>query len=180
MPTVLQSELTVNDNVVQTLDRIRQQALAQYPKEAARITRGHAIAAQGGVHLDGHGLAAVQSQRHPETWYTVNGHCTCHDASRAPAGRCKHRWAKALFVQALTYLAQHSDLPVEELPTPYAFPRWRKYEATYQGLESGGAPVNGIAELLEPGLFVFWPTGQRTCWHCAYHEVALGPGIEGS
>lgn len=137
MPTVLQSELTVNDNVVQTLDRIRQQALAQYPKEAARITRGHAIAAQGGVHLDGHGLAAVQSQRHPETWYTVNGHCTCHDASRAPAGRCKHRWAKALLVQALTYLAQHSGLPVEELPTPYAFPRWRKYEATYQGLESG-------------------------------------------
>ena len=138
MPTVLQSELTVNDNVVQTLDRIRQQALAQYPKEAARITRGHAIAVQGGVHLDGHGLAAVQSQRHPETWYTVNGHCTCHDASRAPAGRCKHRWAKALLVQALTHLAQHSDLPIEELPTPYAFPRWRKYEATYQGLESGG------------------------------------------
>ena len=70
MPTVLQSELTVNDNVVQALDRIRQQALIQYPKEAARITRGHAIAVQGGVHLDGHGLAAVQSQRHPEAWYT--------------------------------------------------------------------------------------------------------------
>ena len=64
MPTVLQSELTVNDNVVQALDRIRQQALVQYPKEAARITRGHAIAVQGGVHLDGHGLATVQSQRH--------------------------------------------------------------------------------------------------------------------
>ena len=166
MPTLLQSESIVNDSVVQALDRIRQQALAQYPKEAARIRRGHAIAVQGGVHLDGHGLAAVQSQRHPETWYTVNGHCTCHDASRAPAGRCKHRWAKALLVQALT--------------TPYAFPRWRKYEATYQGPESGGEPVNGIAELLEPGLFVFWPTDQRTCWHSAYHEVALGPGIEES
>jgi hypothetical protein len=110
----------------------------------------------------------------------VNGHCSCQDASRAPAGRCKHRWAKALLVQALTHLAQHSDLSVEELPTPYAFPRWTKYEATYQGPESHGEPVNGIAELLEPGLFVFWPTDKRTCWHCAYHEVALGPGIEES
>jgi hypothetical protein len=69
---------------------------------------------------------------------------------------------------------------MEELPTPYAFPRWKKYEATYQGPESNGEPVNGIAELLEAGLFVFWPTDQRTCWHCEYHEVALGPGIEES
>ena len=84
MPTLLQSELIVNDSVAQALGRIRQQALVQYPKEAARITRGHAIAVQGGVHLDGHGLAAVQSQRHPETWYTVNGHCTCHDAPGRP------------------------------------------------------------------------------------------------
>jgi hypothetical protein len=128
--------LTVNDDVIQALDRIRQQALAQYPKEAARITRGYTIAVQGGVHLDGYGLAAVQSQQHPETWYTVNSHCTCRDTARAPAGRCKHRWAKALLVQALTYIAQHTDLPMEELPTPYAFPRWTKYEATYQGPES--------------------------------------------
>ena len=138
MPTLLQLESTVNDDVTQALDRIRRQALAQYPREAGRITRGHAIAVRGGVHLDGHGLAAVQSQRQPETWYTVNSHCACQDASRAPAGRCKHRWAKALMVQALTRLAQHSDLPVEELPTPYAFPRWTKYEATYQGPESHG------------------------------------------
>src|SRR5215468_8103928 len=178
MLTLLQTEQPVNESVIQTLDRIRQQALAQYPKEAARITRGHAIAVRGGVHLDGHGLATVQSQQQPESWYTVNGHCTCPDASRAPQGRCKHRWAKSLFVQTLTYLAQHSTLPIEGLPTPYAFPRWTKYEATYQGPESSGEPVNGIAELLEPGLFVFWPADRRTCWHCAYHEVALGPGIE--
>jgi hypothetical protein len=178
MPTILQPESRVNDSVAQALDRIRQQALAQYPKEATWITRGYAIAVRGGVQLDGHGLATVQSQRQPETWYTVNGHCTCPDASRAPKGRCKHRWAKALLVQALTHVVQHSALPVEGLPTPYAFPRWTKYEATYQGPESAGEPVNGIAELLEPGLFVFWPTDKRTCWHCVYHEVALGPGIE--
>src|SRR5262245_27681141 len=178
MPPVLQHEAPVNDRVARALDRMHQQALAQYPKEAVRITRGYAIATQGGVHLDGYGLATVQSQRQPATWYTVNSHCACPDASRAPRGRCKHRWAKALLVQALTHLVQHSALPVEGLPTPYAFPRWTKYEATYQGPESNGAPVNGTAELLEPGLFVFWPTDKRTCWHCAYHEVALGPGIE--
>src|SRR6266478_598028 len=116
MPTVLQPESPVNDSVAQVLDRMRQQALAQYPQEAARITRGYAIAVRGCVHLDGHGLATVQSQRQPTTWYTVNSHCACPDASRAPAGRCKHRWAKALLVQALTHIAQHSDLPVEELP----------------------------------------------------------------
>src|SRR5919201_4407027 len=113
MPTVLQRRLTVNDRVAAALERIRQQALDQYPKEASRITRGYAIAVQGGVRLDGHGLAAVQSQRQPETWYTVNGHCACPDASRAPRGRCKHRWAKALFVQALTHVVQHSAQPVE-------------------------------------------------------------------
>ena len=180
MPTVLQRGAAVNDQVAHALNQMRQQALAQYPKEAVRITRGHVIAVQGGVHLDGCGLATVQSQRQPETWYTVNSHCPCPDASRAPQGRCKHRWAKALLVQALTHLAQYSALPIEGLPTPYAFPRWTKYEATYQGLESDGESVNGIAELLEPGLFVFWPTDRRTCWHCAYHEVALGPGIEES
>ena len=178
MPTILQPESPVSDCVAQALDRICQHALAQYPQEAARITRGYTIAVWGGVHLDGHGLATVQSQRQPETWYTVNGHCPCPDASRAPAGRCKHRWAKTLLVQALTHVTQHSALPIEGLPTPYAFPRWRTYEATYQGPESGGELVNGIAELLEPGLFVFWPENKRTCWHCAYHEVALGPGLE--
>src|SRR5262249_3074128 len=148
MSPVLQHEAPVNDLVACALDRMHQQALAQYPKEAVRITRGHAIAVQGGVHLDGYGLAAVQSQRQPETWYTVNGHCACPDASRAPRGRFKPPRAKALPGQALTHLVQHSALPVEGLPTPYAFPRWTKYEATYQGPESAGEPVNGTAELL--------------------------------
>lgn len=178
MSTVAQPIQPVNDRVADVLDLIRQRALAQYPEEIARIQRGYTIAVEGGVQLYGSGLAAVQSQGQPELWYTVNGHCTCRDATRAPARRCKHRWAKGLMVQALTYMVQHSEAPSDLLPQPYDFPQWTKYEATYQGPESGGEPVNGIAELLEPGLFVFWPEGARTCWHCAYHEVALGPGIE--
>jgi hypothetical protein len=168
----------VDARVARTLNLMCQRALAKHPEEAARIQRGYAIAVEGGVHLSGVGLATVQSQRQPETCYTVHSRCTCWDVTRAPDGRCKHRWAKALMVQALTYMAQQSEAPDEVLPRPYDFPQWTKYEATYQGPESGGEPVNGIAELLEADLFVFWPEGARTCWHCAYHEVALGPGIE--
>jgi hypothetical protein len=164
--------------VAHALHLMCQRALAKHPEEAARIQRGYAIAVEGGVHLSGVGLATVQSQRQPETCYTVHSQCTCWDATWAPDGRCKHRWAKALMVQALTYMAQQSEAPDDVLPRPYDFPQWTKYEATYQGPESGGEPVNGIAELLEADLFVFWPEGARTCWHCAYHEVALGPGIE--
>jgi len=167
-----------NAPVAHVLDLMCQRALAKHPEEAARIQRGYAIAVEGGVYLSGVDLATVQSQRQPETWYTVHSHCTCWDATRAPDGRCKHRWATALLGQALTYMVQQSEAPADLLPQPYDFPPWTKYEATYQGPESGGEPVNGIAELLEPGLFVFWPEGARTCWHCAYHEVALGPGIE--
>jgi hypothetical protein len=163
-----------NEPVAHVLELLCQRALAQYPEEAARIQRGYAIAVEGGVHLSGVGLATVQSQRQPETWYPVHRQCTCWDATRAPGGRCKHRWAKALLVQAV----QPSEALAARVPQPYDFPPWTKYEATYQGPASGGAPVNGIAELLAPGLFVFWPAGARTCWHCAYHEVALGPGIE--
>jgi hypothetical protein len=39
-------------------------------------------------------------------------------------------------------------------------------------------PVNGIAELLEPGWFFFQPSAGGDGWECAYHEVALGPGLE--
>jgi hypothetical protein len=39
-------------------------------------------------------------------------------------------------------------------------------------------PVNGIAEVLEPGWFFFQPTTGGDGWECAYQEVALGPGLE--
>ena len=168
----------LNDHVIAALDLMRQWALETYPQEAARIQRGYAIALLGGVHLQGDGLAAIQSQSQPETWYTVNGHCRCYDSTRVRPGHCKHRWAKTLLTKALTYLAQHSIEPLDTLPAPYAFPRWRYYEATYQGPESGWEHVNGIAELIESGLFFFRPAGQATGWHCGYAEVALGPGIE--
>jgi hypothetical protein len=154
-------------------------AVAQYPDEAVRIQRGHAIAQQGGVRLSGSGLAEVQSQRHPTTWYVVNGCCHCPNSRYAPEGRCKHWWAKRLLVWAQTFLAQTTDMRIPDAPTTsYAFPRWTRYAATYQGPQTEMQPVNGIAELLEPGWFFFQPAAGGDGWECAYHEVALGPGLE--
>jgi len=153
-------------------------ALARHPKEAARIQRGHSIALHGGVRSYGSGLAEVQSQSHATIWYVVNGRCYCPDSGRAPQGRCKHRWAKWLLVWAQTYLAQQSGTPIPEAPdTPYNFPGWQRYEATYQGPLTAMQPVNGIAELLEPGRFFFQPDDGGYGWEATYHEVALGPGI---
>jgi hypothetical protein len=34
------------------------------------------------------------------SWYRVNGHCTCYNASEAPEGLCKHRLAAMLYHRA--------------------------------------------------------------------------------
>ena len=155
-------------------------AVAQYPNESVRIERGYAIARQGHVRLSGSGLAEVQSQRHPATWYMVNGCCHCPNSRYVPEGRCKHWWAKRLLVWAQTFLAQTTDLRIPDAPaTSYAFPRWTRYAATYQGPHTAMQPVNGIAALLELGWFFFQPAVGGDGWECAYHEVALGPGLAG-
>jgi hypothetical protein len=161
------------------LERAVRVAVAQYPDETLRIQRGHAIVCQGGVRLFGNGLAQVQSQRHLDTSYVVNGHCRCPNSRYVIEGRCKHWWAKCLLVWAQTFLAQTTDVRIPEAPeTPYTFPQWTRYAATYQGWQSAMQPVNGTAELLEPGWFFFQPEAGGEGWECAYHEVALGPGLE--
>ena len=82
-------------------------ATAHYPAEKCRIARGCQIAQADGVELYQDGSATVQSQTQPEVRYHVNGHCPCPDAMRAPAGRCKHRWSKALYKAALAAVKRH-------------------------------------------------------------------------
>ena len=140
----------------------------------AWIEHGHAIAQQGGVRPSGSGLAEVQSQRHPATWYVVNGRCRCPNSQYALEGCGKHWWAKRLLVWAQTTLAQTTGMRIPNAPvTLYAFPRWTRYAATYQGPQTAMQPVNGIAELLEPGWFFFQPVAGGDGWKCAYEEVAL-------
>ena len=83
-----------------TLRQLAAQATTRYAGEKARIDRGLVLALNGHVTIHADGTASVQSGTDAEVTYTVNGHCDCPDASRAPEGRCKHRWAKCLVKRA--------------------------------------------------------------------------------
>jgi len=99
MHTVAQTVTTVQFDTA--LRQMADRARTRYAGEAARIDRGLVIALNGGVTLYADGTASVQSSSNAEVVYTVNGHCDCPDASRAPEGRCKHRWAKCLVKRAI-------------------------------------------------------------------------------
>jgi hypothetical protein len=100
MTTVAHTDHTVQFNTA--LRGLADRARTRYAGEAARIERGLVIALNGAVTLHTDGTASVQSASDPEVVYHVNGHCDCPDASRAPEGRCKHRWAKCLVKKART------------------------------------------------------------------------------
>lgn len=98
MATIPETLTTVQfDHALRTLAA---QAAARYAGEQARLDRGLVLALNGHVTLHADGTASVRSGRDAEVVYTVNGHCDCPDASRAPDGRCKHRWAKCLVKRA--------------------------------------------------------------------------------
>ena len=84
-----------------TLRQLAAQAATRYAGEKARIDRGLVLALNGHVTVHADGTARVQSGTDAEVVYTVNGHCDCPDSSRAPEGRCKHRWAKCLVKRAM-------------------------------------------------------------------------------
>lgn len=180
MATITQTIISVNDRAFQSaLAEMRMRALAAYPNEEARINRGHAIAAQGGVTLLSNGMASVASQTYHDTDYTVNGSCICRDYAVAAAGRCKHRYAASMHRKTLEYLMSHVDEPLEgqnhSMPS-YDFPTlWTRFYATYS---SPGLHVNGIAERQGDGSFLFTPEGETSSVPCQYYELALGPGIE--
>jgi hypothetical protein len=103
-----------HESTVQYTERLRQalqrdtalrqaaaQARTRYAGEAARIDRALVIALNGGVTLHEGGTASVQSCSDTEVVYAVaDGVCDCPDFPRAPAGRCKHRFAVCLVQEA--------------------------------------------------------------------------------
>jgi hypothetical protein len=128
---------TVNfDTALRTLAA---QAASRYAGETARIDRGLLIALNGGVTLLADGTADVRSQSDAEIVYHVNGHCDCVDAgTRAPEGRCKHKWAKCLTKRAISLLAATAVQPSRSCaPQPV---RWY---ASY--VRPDGESVQGIA-----------------------------------
>jgi hypothetical protein len=103
------------------LGAMRTRALVAYPLERVRIERGFQLALTGQVELLPDGTALVQSQAESDTRYAVACACVCRDSTfNAPHGRCKHKWAKALYCKAQQALHAGETVPSLEVPpTPY-------------------------------------------------------------
>lgn len=109
MATVAQIDQTIQfDTALRTLAA---QARTRYAGEAARIDRALVIALNHGVTLNADGSADVQSCSNAEVVYHVEGGvCDCPDFSRAPGGRCKHRFAVCLVKKAQRPAVRHYAL----------------------------------------------------------------------
>lgn len=95
-----------------TLRQLADRARTRYAGEAARIDRALVIALNHGVTLHPDGVASVQSSSNPEIVYHVaHGTCDCPDFSRAPEGRCKHRFAVCLVKKAQVQVASSPGRP---------------------------------------------------------------------
>lgn len=144
------AETTAFDNALRAA-AVR--ACTRYAGEAARIERGLVLALNGAVTLHADGTASVQSASDAEVVYRVNGHCDCPDASRAPEGRCKHRWAKALVKKGSTALAA------------------TRYYASYTAPD--GTVQVGIATLTAHGWLFVGDAGEEPLY-AAHEALVLG------
>ena len=113
-------------------------ALSAYPDEQATILRGFTIALNGGVIPATDGVSKVRSDSRPGEYYHCNGACTCRAFSRAPGGRCKHRYSVALANKAHTLLEQKKD---NASKTP---------QDALQGTDDCAMPASLAAEICNP------------------------------
>jgi len=132
------------------------EAMARYDNAAdtARITRAVDLILAGHVTLLPTGEADVRSQTGHGS-YHVNGACQCPDFARAEAGRCKHRYGKALLKRAHRILA-------------------RAWYATYS--PTRGAEQQGIA-FAQGSDWLFIPEGQAAGWPCDHDVLVLGGNV---
>ena len=132
------------------------EAMARYDSAAdtTRITRAVDLILAGHVTLLPSGEADVRSQRGHSS-YHVNGCCTCPDFTKAEAGRCKHRFSKAILKRAHRILAS-------------------AWYATYS--PTRGAEQQGIA-FAQGSDWMFIPEGQTAGWPCDQHELVLGGNV---
>ena len=132
------------------------EAMARYDSAAdsARIGRAVDLVLAGHVTLLPTGEADVRSQRGHGS-YHVNGACQCPDFARAEAGRCKHRYAKALLRRAHRILAS-------------------AWYATYS--PTLGAEQQGIA-FAQGSDWMFIPEGHTAGWPCDQNALVLGGNV---
>src|SRR3989454_12153254 len=132
------------------------EAMARYDSAAdsTRIGRAMDLILAGHMTLLPTGEADVRSQRGHGS-YHVNGACQCPDFAKAEAGRCKHRYAKALLKRAYRILAA-------------------AWYATYS--PTLGAEQQGIA-FAQGSDWMFIPEGQAAGWPCDLDALVLGGNV---
>lgn len=155
------------------------------------IQRATALVLQGAVHVEEDGKHALVRSSDGQSYYHVNGHCTCMGAPHAPEGLCKHRIALMLYRRAGDLMREglHDAPPA---PTPRAKePRCpeAEFSCSFTGTIGGvsviltargasfeqfSANVQAVRALLDA------PTAQTTsapaqvapataAWVCPYH-----------
>jgi hypothetical protein len=90
----------------QALERVSALAHAKLPAELhGHLERATALVIHRHVWLGDDSRHAQVLSSDGQTWYRVNGACTCMDAPRAPQGYCKHKLAVMLYRRASELLA---------------------------------------------------------------------------
>lgn len=80
-------------------------ARRRFPHSHDRIERAYTLVHEGKVVLHPQTRTATVQSSDGKTAYTVNGHCDCPDAPRAPEGMCKHKFAALILRRAVTLVA---------------------------------------------------------------------------
>jgi hypothetical protein len=75
-------------------------ARKRFPHSNERIERAYALVHEGKVVLHPKDKTATVQSSDGTKAYTVNGHCDCPDAPRAPEGICKHKFAALILRKA--------------------------------------------------------------------------------
>jgi hypothetical protein len=75
-------------------------ARKRFPHSNDRIERAYALVHEGKVVLHPKDKTATVQSSDGTKAYTVNGHCDCPDAPRAPEGICKHKFAALILRKA--------------------------------------------------------------------------------
>ena len=95
-------------------------ARKRFPHSNDRIERAYALVTEGKVVLHPATKTATVTSSDGSKAYTVNGHCDCPDAPKAPEGACKHKLAALILRKAVVLrqeLAQ-ATAPVTVTPAP--------------------------------------------------------------
>lgn len=103
-------ELTLGEETINTfkhaVERVSAIAHAKLPAELhGHLERATALVLHRHVWLGEDGRHAQVLSSDGQTWYRVNGACTCMDAPKAPQGYCKHKLAVMIYKRAAELLA---------------------------------------------------------------------------